>query len=161
VNIETTRFGCIEIASEKVLTFSNGILGFPDLIEYILLDHSPGSSIRWLQAVQDPDVAFVVLDPLLFKFDYQVSLHQDDLHVLQAKDTSNLLVLVIITISPDRAVKMTANLKGPIVINLENHISIQAVLYESAYPTRFDIHASSSECRDQTTPEQLETTEVT
>ncbi len=138
--IQSTRFGEIEVPEEKVITFPEGILGFMDSKEYVLIDHSPGSPIRWLQAVREPELAFVIMDPLLFKPDYNVSIHPDEISILKAEDVKNLLVLTIITIPPGHPEQMTANLKGPVVINLENHLAKQLVLYDAAFPTRYPVY---------------------
>ena len=149
--IQSTRFGEVEVQKEKVITFPEGILGFMDTKEYVLIDHSPGSPIQWLQAVREPELAFVVMDPLLFKPDYKVSLHPDDLSVLEVEDVKNLFILTIITIPTGHPEQMTANLKGPIVIHIKNGLAKQMVLYDAAYTTRYPVH----ENRPQKSPDAL------
>ncbi|MBI5197921.1 MAG: flagellar assembly protein FliW [Nitrospirae bacterium] len=140
MKIQTTRFGEVEIQDEKVITFPEGILGFTDNKEYVLIDHSPESPIRWLQSISEQDLAFVVMDPFLFKQDYKIFIQPDDIAILGTQEIENLLVLTIITIPPGHPEQMTANLKGPIVIHLKNRLAKQVVLYDAAYPTRFPIY---------------------
>ena len=158
MNVQTTRFGEIEVPQEKIITFPEGILGFSDHKEYVLIDHSPGSPIRWLQALREPSLAFVVMDPLLFKADYQVTIQQKELAVLQTNNGNTILVLTIITIPPGHPEQMTANLKGPVVINLENRLAKQVVLYESSYPTRYPIYAKFADRSEKDS--EIETTGV-
>ncbi len=63
VEIETTRFGKIEIVDEDILLFPKGLIGLEKLKRYTLLDSSKGDSIQWLQSLDDPAVAFLVSEP--------------------------------------------------------------------------------------------------
>lgn len=138
--IQTTRFGEIEVQEEMMITFPDGILGFMDSKKYVLIDHGQDSPVRWLQAISDPDLAFVVMDPFLFKPDYNASVPPEEVAPLGAQDIRHLLLLTIITIPSGQPEQMTANLKGPIVINLENRLAKQVVLYDSVYSTRFPVY---------------------
>lgn len=135
--VSTSRFGTVEISDDKIITFPEGILGFESIKEYFLVDHSTESPLRWLQAVQEPDLAFVVLDPMLVHPEYQVAVHGSDMEQLKAADVKELVILSILTIPPGQPEQMTANLKGPLVINVENRLAKQVVLYDTAYPTRY------------------------
>ena len=62
VKIETSRFGSLEVPEDRVIRFPVGLLGFPRLNRYILIDYKD-TPLKWLQSVEDPDVAFIVTDP--------------------------------------------------------------------------------------------------
>ena len=64
--VETTRFGRIEVSSEEVIFFPQGLIGFEMLKHFVLLDSRKGGAIQWLQAVDDPGLAFLVSDPRRF-----------------------------------------------------------------------------------------------
>lgn len=68
---QSTRFGTFEVSDDTLLVFPSGILGFPDWTKYVLLDHDTDAPFKWLQCVEEPQLAFVILDPALFKPDYQ------------------------------------------------------------------------------------------
>ena len=80
--IETSRFGQLEVDEERLITFDEGILGFPDQHRYALIQTGEGSGFYWLQAVDTPGLAFVVCDPRLFVADYQVPVKVDDLQMI-------------------------------------------------------------------------------
>ena len=68
MKISTKIFGDIEIADDKIITFENGIIGFPDLKKFALLhDEEKGSNagIRFLQSLEEPGFAMPVMDPLI------------------------------------------------------------------------------------------------
>jgi len=136
VIIKTGRFGDLNISNEEILRIPLGILGFPDLIDYVLVDPADDTLILWLQSLQEPGIAFPVLEPKIFRPDYSVNLSGNDqreLGLLSLKD--NATVLTILTI-PALITEMTANLKAPLVINLNQRIAKQVVLQENEYQLR-------------------------
>ena len=80
---ESTRFGTIEVKDDSVLVFPSGILGFPEWTKYVLLDHDTDAPFKWLQCMEAPQLAFVVLDPAFFKMDYQIQIPLDALIEIQ------------------------------------------------------------------------------
>jgi len=67
IKVKTTRFGDIEIDEKDVITLPSGIIGFPELKQYVLLDHDQDSPFKWLQSLEDGAIAFVMINPMLLK----------------------------------------------------------------------------------------------
>jgi len=132
----TTRFGEIEISEETIISFPNGILGFPDQTNYALINTDDNSPLKWLQSLEDPTLAFVVTNPNLFKPDYMVDAYRKDLADINVQDAEDVLVLVIVTVPKDPS-KMTANLKGPILINTQNRLAKQLVIDNNDYEIKY------------------------
>ena len=128
--IKTSRFGLVELKSEDVLTFNEGLLGFQDLRQFVLLDDPNDVIFAWLQSCELPSVAFPVLEPELFGQKYNVNLNRTDLESLKMQIGQVPAYLSIITI-PNDPTQMTANVKAPIVINLEQKIARQCVLQDN------------------------------
>ncbi|MBU0718317.1 MAG: flagellar assembly protein FliW, partial [Planctomycetes bacterium] len=84
--IETSRFGHLEVDEKRLITFDEGILGFPDQHRYALIQTGEGSGFYWLQAVDEADLAFVVCDPRLFVADYRVPVKAEDLATIELDD---------------------------------------------------------------------------
>jgi len=135
VNIETQQFGTLEFEESALLTFAGGILGFENFTRYLLIDQDEVAPLRWFQPIDDPALAFTVIDPLLFFPDYRVSLGGEDRQALQLAKGEEPLVLALVTIPEDPAA-MTANLLGPLVINPVTRLGKQLVLHDSGYPVR-------------------------
>ncbi len=138
MQVRTTRFGTLEIAEEQVLEFSRGLFGFEDVDRFFLFEHPEGSPFRWLQAVDRPDLAFIVMDPSRFTPDYRLDLPVEDRAALGCTPTTATDIWVIVGI-PDNPEEMTANLKGPIVINPEQRRGRQVLLENPEYSPRFRI----------------------
>ena len=136
MKINTKRFGEIEIDPATIITLPNGILGFQEYTRYVLIDQSQKSPLKWLQNVDRTDLAFVVTDPLIFKPDYEIRIFRSDLKDIKVEDPSKVIQIVIVTVPRDPA-KMTANLKGPILINLENNMGKQIILDSPDYELKY------------------------
>ena len=138
--VNTTRFGPIEISKEDILNFSEGLLGFNELVRFVLLDDPTDDIFAWLQSCDEPSIAFPVLEPELFEENYKLQMTKSDLAALEADDVSELRSFCIITIPEDPA-RMTANLKAPVVLNIARRIARQCVLQNNKLEIREPIFA--------------------
>lgn len=140
--IKTRMFGEIEISEEKVITFANGIVGFPELQHFTLLhDEEKGTNagIRFLQSIEEPGFAMPVMDPLIVKPDYDPRINDELLSGLGNINGDNILVLVTVTV-PSDLTRMSVNLQGPIVINVEECKACQVIVDSGQYPVKFPIY---------------------
>lgn len=137
----STRFGVCEIRNESVLTFPSGILGFPDCHRYVILDHDTDAPFKWLQSLDEPGLAFVILDPASFHPGYTVQVPNEALIEIQGRDDDELLVSVLLTIPSSDPTGITANLRGPLLMNLRTKLCKQLILSDS-FPTRFPLFAN-------------------
>ena len=133
MKIETTRFGPMEVDPDRVITMPKGMLGFPLHREYALVATSDDSPFYWLQAVNEPSLAFVVCDPTLFIAEYAVGLKGDDQELLGVASEQEITLLVVCNKVDDL---LTGNLQGPIAVNTATHVAKQLVLSEKRWSTR-------------------------
>ncbi len=134
--IETTRFGQIEIDENLIFDFIKPILGYDNLTKFILIEHSTTSPFKWLQAIDDPAIAFPVTNPALFDIEYEFVLPQEDAELLNLNSVENLLSLNIARIPSGNPTLATVNLLGPIIVNTETKKAIQLVLSDTNYSVR-------------------------
>jgi flagellar assembly factor FliW len=130
---DTTRFGRVDVDEGRTITFTDGILGFPQRRRYALIQTSPDPIFFWLQSLEDPGLAFVVCDPLAFVADYQAPIRHDDVEALGLRDLSDAQVLVICNKVDGH---LTANLLGPLVVGAHSLRAKQLVLSDKRYSTR-------------------------
>jgi flagellar assembly factor FliW len=135
MTIHTSRFGVLSIANEDIIQFPEGLLGFNELRQFVLLDDPTDEIFAWLQSCQDPNIAFPILEPELFTSAYRVQLTRHDLEILGLKVQEGVRAFTIITIPADPT-QMTANLKAPIVINVANRLARQCVLQDNSLAIR-------------------------
>jgi flagellar assembly factor FliW len=138
VKLLTTRFGTVEVPDKDVLFFSSGVLGFPEVRRYVMLDHGRNTPLKWLQAVDKPELAFPMVPATDLVQDYHVTVAPDDLAALGKDSTAELQAFVILTIPNGAPERTTANLKAPIVMNPTTHLARQ-ILVEQDYPIRYPL----------------------
>ena len=142
--IRTRRFGPLEVEEDKVITFEQGLLGFPNQQRYTLLHTTPDPVFYWLQSLDDPDLAFVVCDPRTFVLDYEVAVRTEEVAGLQLAAPGDAQVLVIVNKVDG---ELTGNLFGPVILNPHNRRARQLVLTDKRYGTRHTLAPSSSRRR--------------
>src|SRR5215212_5410422 len=131
--IQTTRFGVVEITPDQLHTFPRGLIGFAEAVEFALLPAPSNDGFYWLQSVIEPELAFLVTDPAPFFKDYDVPIREETQQDLQLADTKDGRLLVICNRAGEW---LTGNLLGPLVIHTATRIGLQVVLTEKKWTCR-------------------------
>lgn len=135
MKIVSGKIGEVEIDPAKIITFSDGVIGFPDYKRYIELEFLENSPLKLLQAVDSSDLGFIMINPLLFEPDYVADITVDELKSLNTDKPEELITMVFVTI-PEDPYKMTANLQGPVIINPNSMLAMQIVNRNKKYSTK-------------------------
>jgi flagellar assembly factor FliW len=134
--INTKHFGELEIDEKGIIIFDEGLPGFEDLKQYALLSQDDNDSpFQWLQSLDKPDIAFVVINPLELKKDYDIEVNDDILDSIGIDKPEDILLYAIVVI-PQDIKKISMNLKAPVIINKEKRKGIQVVLDTDKYSVR-------------------------
>lgn len=136
MQVKTTRFGTIEIVENDIITFSDGVPGFPDKYQFVILPYDQESPFVILQSATEDYLAFLMTDPFLFFNDYEFEIDQENMNNLEVKDEKDIAVYTMVTVPVGKVKEMTANLVAPIVININNKAGKQIVLEKSKYTTK-------------------------
>ncbi|MBN2258972.1 MAG: flagellar assembly protein FliW [Clostridiales bacterium] len=135
MNIQTKFFGEVEINQDNVLNFKEGILGFEDNKQYILLNLFETQSFTCLQSITDDKIAFILVKPWDFFPDYAIDISDEELNEINIKNEKEIALYNIVSI-PNDLKQSTANLLAPIVINIEKKDGKQYVLREDKYTVK-------------------------
>ncbi len=130
--IKSKAFGEIEVNEKQKIYFKDGILGFEEIHNFFLLDTEEGSPFFWFQALEEPDIAFVIIDPRFVEQDYKLDISDKELEEIKIKDQEELLIFSIVTIY-QKPEDITVNLLGPIIINKTNHMAKQVINQNDTY----------------------------
>ena len=136
MRVMTRRFGELEVADNDIITFPRGILGFEEVRQYILLEGS--GPFGFLQAIEEPDLTFVVVDPRTIVPEYKIEVPRQGVEEIGIEDANEAVVLTIVTI-PAEPRKMTINLQAPLLINSSNRLAKQVVLTDHGYDLRYPV----------------------
>jgi flagellar assembly factor FliW len=131
----TSRFGQVAFEEKEMLFLPKGILGFSQLSKYVIIEKEEYGPFKWLQSVEESDIAFVIVDPTFFFPDYKLELHEKELEELNFQQMKELILYVIVTVSSDPS-QVSADLLGPLVINFKKRIAKQVVMPNSPYTTK-------------------------
>ena len=138
----TRAFGEIEIEDEKIITLEHGMIGFPEYKHFTLIFNEERgdkkSVIKWLQCMDDGDIAFPVITPGLVQEDYKPTVSDEIISPLGELTEDNVYMLVTVTVPKD-ITKLTCNLQAPIVINSDNNKAVQ-VIVDNNYPIKLPIY---------------------
>jgi len=133
LTVRTRHFGPINVRQDQIIDLEPGLLGFSQYHRYVLIEHQRESPFLWLQCLDNPDLAFVVIDPCCLLADYQPGPLAQVIREMEPEGPGDLKVLVILTIPPGKPQEMTANLMGPIVVNLKTRQGKQLVVEDPRY----------------------------
>ena len=116
MTIRTASLGEVEATPESFLTLPEGLIGFEDHHEFVLLELSDFEPFCWLLSYTDPGLSFPLLRPEPLLPDYQVDLLDVERDALELSDGERPDVFVIASIH-EEGEQVTVNLRAPLVVN--------------------------------------------
>jgi len=135
ITVQTTNFGEIGIPPESVIHFSEGIPGFPRIHKFAILEFENIKPFQYLQSLDDPPIALLVVNPFLLCPAYRIDLQDADMEDLHTKNTGDVSVYSVVTMTADPA-EATLNLMAPILINQKDRCGRQVILLDSPFRMR-------------------------
>ena len=144
MQINTVNFGSLEISEDKIITFKEGLPGFPQIHRFAVLEMEELKPFLYLQALDDPPISLFVVNPFLVDPSYEFRLTTSDMEDVNSSNASELAVYAVATI-PDDPSLATLNLMAPIVINDKARCGKQVILHESKYSVRHPLLDSANQ----------------
>ena len=149
MQVDTTRFGTLEVADDELVVFDDGLPGFRGRRTMVLLgggelpgaEHEGSHSLFWLQDVTDPDLAFMTIVPWAAYPDYDIDIEPTE---VDGAEIDELCVLAIVTVRRENGgVRLTSNLLAPVVINTASKKGRQVILQNQDWPVQAPLAESS------------------
>lgn len=145
MRIETTRFGEIEVDKGKIIHFSAGLPGFAALKRFVLFEHDDRGQFMWLQAADDPAIAFLLTAPNLFKPDFTLPPKGVPLKSMGITDASEIVVMVMVCVSREEPQSISLNLRAPLIFNQSTMTGMQYIIDSDSYPLDFKVEIKTLE----------------
>ena len=136
ITLKTSKFGEIEINKDSIFNFISPIIGFNDLKEYTIIDYKPESPFKWLQSVEDMDLAFPITLCSFFGIDYQFDIPDEEAEKLEIESPDDVFVCNIANIPQSNPQGATINMIAPIVVNITNKKAMQLILKNTEFEVR-------------------------
>jgi len=116
VKVVTTRFGEFDLTEDQVFHLTQAVPGFPNTKSFFFIKKDKIAPFQWLQSVEEADLTFVVVEPQNFFHDYAPPIGAFEIKEigLDRREDASIYVIVVL---PEDMSKMTANLRGPLIIN--------------------------------------------
>ncbi|CDD66173.1 flagellar assembly factor FliW [Firmicutes bacterium CAG:882] len=141
MKVNTRLFGEIDVAEDRIINFTTGIMGFEEYVHYTLIFNAEKKgSIMWLQSLDEPELAFTVMDPMKIVPEYNPVVEDEWLAPLGEVETEDDYFLLSVVTVPSDLTKMTANLKAPIVINMKTMKACQIIVNNDDYQVRYNVY---------------------
>jgi flagellar assembly factor FliW len=149
MTITNTRFGDIDYSADDIITFAEGIIGFPESKQYLLLNPKPNTPFRWLQSLEEASLAFLVAFPEVIAPGYAPVVDDSTVNELELSEETPRMLLTTVTIPAGKPEDMTTNLLGPIVVNAATMRAKQVILSDDAYTVKHRVFATTDRAAEK------------
>ena len=138
----------VPLEKEVIFNFENGLPAFEDCKDFIFVMEKKLEPFIIMQSLENENLSFVCVDPFIITEDYTVRIKENIMESLGIKTKEDMMVLAVVTVNPDMT-KTTANLVGPIVMNLKNNKAMQVILDDiDAEYVRYNVWDGASMLED-------------
>jgi flagellar assembly factor FliW len=141
MQIHTVNFGSLEVPEDKIITFKEGLPGFPQIHRFAVLELEELKPFQYLQALEDPPISLFIINPFIVDSSYEFRLTDSDMEDVNSTNSAELAVYAVATI-PEDPNEATLNLMAPIVINDKGRCGKQVILHESKYSVKHPLFKS-------------------
>ena len=138
MKITTRDFGEITIDQEDIVKFPGGIPGFQDKKEFALIPLTKNSPFTIMQSVNEPYLAFIILQAGLYLDNYQFKIDSKTSQKLKITKKEQVLTFNIATLG-EKLTEMTVNLAAPLIINNQKKLGKQLILDQDKYAIQFPL----------------------
>ncbi len=129
-----SRFGEIEYDPDNTLLFPEGLVGFENLRNFVVMPNEKEGPLFWIQSVEDPQIAFILTDPTGFYYDYKVIPDGREREKLGIDEEGECLVVSVVSVSTER--EITLNLAAPILFAPDTNRALQVILEGTNFSPR-------------------------
>jgi flagellar assembly factor FliW len=129
MKIITDRFGEIEFDDSIIINLEDGIIGFENLKQYILITESE-SLFSWFTALEQPQIMFPLFPALLMDENFPTIDKYDVFGIVRlAKEIGEI----------------TINMKAPLYLNLIDKVGYQKIIDNDKYEVSKKLFIESKE----------------
>ena len=125
LHLDTKALGKITYREADVVHFQAGLIGFPELKRFLFL--ADKETFQMLQSIDDPDIRFILVDPLLINPNYEVEVTPEQAATIGLTSEEDARISVIVTLKKKRS-KSAVNFAAPLVFNPQVRQGMQVVL---------------------------------
>ena len=144
IKIVNSQLGELTINNDAIIHFDNGIIGFENLKNYTIVEIEETEPFIWFVAIDEPEVSFPILKYQYAYPDYEINLQNKNYMDLQLTHSDTFHIFFIITVNEIKE-QVTANLKGPLILNLKNNLGIQIISPNEDYVINYPVLTNNNQ----------------
>ena len=120
---------------DAIIHFDEGLIGFPEFKDFVLMDNESLAPFRLLQALDSPAVGFLVLEAtaLVNNFYETVPAREWESLGINGKTKPLAFVIVVVGSAPQTS---TGNFQAPLLVNYDKMVGKQIILTDSGFSVR-------------------------
>ncbi|MEO5362012.1 MAG: flagellar assembly protein FliW [Magnetococcus sp. DMHC-8] len=130
MEVHGTRFGSLTFEGEELICLEDGLMGFPNSRRFLLFPYSENSAFFWLQSVDEPEVAFIVINPFEFFSNLDFTVSDEDTQRIGLVRGEDVEVFCLVNVPDGQPEAVRANLAAPVVVNICNRQGKQILAKE-------------------------------
>jgi len=123
MKLKTEQFGEIDYAEENVIRLNKGLFGFEHLEEFLLIQ-TDNTLFYWLNAIDEPTVAFPLVG---------INVLDDSYPQIEGSEPFG-----VVTLDKDPLL-ITVNMKAPLYIDQDKKIGKQKILDREKYSVNYKL----------------------
>lgn len=135
VSVSSVVLGELLLPETSVMNFPDGVHGFEAHKRFVLVP-AAREGLFWMQSLAHKDICFLLADPFVVVPGYEVDLGATERLTLGLADPNDVLILAIVTLSPEQDAMPTANLRGPIVFNVRTRVGRQVMTSSDSHDVK-------------------------
>lgn len=135
--------GEIRFDDSSVVILPAGLIGFEEFTRFVLYEREEFRPFKCLVAMDEPAIYFPLINPLLIDPEYDADEIKAELPNLGMNSLEEAALYAIVTIG-DELSRVTANLRGPLLINQTRLIGKQIILLNSDYKLQQPLNLGSN-----------------
>lgn len=122
-------------SKDAVIHFDEGLIGFPEFKDFVLMENESLAPFRQLRSLDAPHVGFLVLEAgaVVGNFLETVSSREWESLAMDGQTRPLAFVIVVIGSSPESS---TGNFQAPLLVNYEKMVGKQIILTDSGFSMR-------------------------
>lgn len=139
----------IPVTDGNIFTFPDGVPAFEAYRQFVFYCNTDMQPFFFMKSIGiSPEVSFVCIDPFLINPDYFVRVGRADMQALGLKRNEDSFVFSFVTVR-DNVCDITANLQGPVVLNLKKGIGRQIICEGATHDVRYRVWDALMQIEEQ------------
>jgi len=123
--------GKILFEQDDIILFEKGIPGVEEYKKYIIKDVED-SYFKIMQSIEEAELGFIIISAFDVKKDYEIKLTSEILNKLEIKEANEVALYSIVSLNSNPE-NITANLRAPLIININKKKGEQYILEKEKY----------------------------